>query len=556
MRPIWPLLLACLIPLATSQTGLAQDSMRHLLRMVPDDFGFVVAAHDLRSQFARWDKSAWLKKISESPLGKALLTGPEWANLTKVKNDLQPYLGVDWPTIRDDIVGDAVVLGYRTPSGGQSEEGLLLVHARKANLLSNLLDRLNTMQKKSGELKELEEKEFEGVKFYRRVHDKSTQYYFVRDKLLVLCGQEATLKTLIRESRDVGKDANVWTRSFERGTTPDSFLTLLINPRAFDAEFKRAGKKGDVFQVKLAEYWSVLDAIALNVRWDESLEVRLALLGNGKGNKEAAKRLFRPAVANPLWTFFPEASILTLTGQVDFTLSDESWGDLLPPEFRKQIIEGLQKSLGALVGLNMERELLPNVGPDWGIAAFASENPKNIPQLVFALAVQPGTTEPPADQALMKGMQFLAGLAMFDYNRNHPDQIRMQTLHQGKIEVKSLVNEKGFPEGFQPSFALKDGYLLLASSPEGILRFRKGKAPEVAKGEHLILRLSASELSKQITARRDFLAEHIAKSNAMGRPAANAVLDGVQAVLALFDRAELAHASAPDQMTVILRVRP
>lgn len=548
-----------LLILAFANPLCAQEPARQILRLVPDDYGLVLVAHDLRDQFARWDKSSWLKKVHASPLAQALLNSQELKDLLKLRDDLEKHLGLEWPALRDDVFGDAAAFAFRPGPAdkGDPEDFLILVQARKPEVLNTLLDRVNALQKKSGELKELEARTHRGNAYFRRVHDRSTQFYFVRAGLLVLAGREATLQSVI-EQTPAEKTSNYWQRSFDHGAAPRSFFSLLVNARAFDGEFRPGAGKGAeaLFKERLAAIWSALDGMVLNVAWEESIELRLALLGREKEPAPLAKDLFAPARPHPLWNHFPDQAIFTLTGKVDFSFSRESWEGLLPPEARRFYLEILQKSLAAVIGIDLEKDLLPNIGPEWGVCVFAAQDPKHVPQAVFALALKPGPKDVQADQAVYKGLHLLAGLAIFDYNLKHRDHIRLRTLHQDKVEVKTLTNDKLFPAGFQPSFALKDGYLLLASSPEAILRFQKNPDAVSPKDENLVFRLSATELAKELRLRREFLSGHIAKSNGMPAAAAQQILDALLSGLDLFDQVELAHTSGPAQMNLILRIRP
>src|SRR5207253_2453506 len=119
------------------------------------------------------------------------------------------------------------------------------------------------------------------------------------------------------------------------------------------------------------------------------------------------------------------------------------------------------------------KDVLPNLGPDWGLCVLPSRDAQHLPQAMFALAVRSGSKEQPIDQALFKGAQFFAGLAILEFNKNNPNAlIRLQTAMQGKVEVKYLTSDKFFPAGLQPACALKDGFLIFATSPDAIADFR------------------------------------------------------------------------------------
>src|SRR6476620_11193089 len=98
-----------------------------LLRLVPDDAGFCVVVQNLRDQLARLEHSPFAARFAASPLGRAFRDAPEARKLAALDQQLRTHLHVSWPQIRDDILGDAVVLAYVPGPPGQPEQerGLL-----------------------------------------------------------------------------------------------------------------------------------------------------------------------------------------------------------------------------------------------------------------------------------------------------------------------------------------------------------------------------------------------------------------------------------------------
>src|SRR4029450_4106044 len=133
------------------------------------------------------------------------------------------------------------------------------------------------------------------------------------------------------------------------------------------------------------------------------------------------------------------------------------------------------KNLGAL-GLNVTRDILPNIGPDLGFAVTLPDG-NGMPRALVALAAKSAPKEAPVDQMLIKSAQLFVGLAVFEYNRKNNDKpVHIRSVQQGDVEVKYLAQDKLFPPGIQPAIALKDGYLLFASAPEAIADFRAGNS--------------------------------------------------------------------------------
>jgi hypothetical protein len=174
-----------------------------------------------------------------------------------------------------------------------------------------------------------------------------------------------------------------------------------------------------------------------------------------------------------------------------------------------------------------------------------------------ALAVRPGPKDLAIDQALYRGVHVLASVALFDYNRRHPDDpIRTQTLKQDNVEIKYLSNDNLFPPGFQPACALKDGYLLLATIPDAIARFRPAAAPAPASGEIPLLRISPKGLAKVLREHRESVIDQIAANNQMSKMAAALKLDNALAALDLVERIEIARSGGSGQASFVLRISP
>src|SRR6266542_2284681 len=174
-----------------------------LLRFVPADVTFCFVLRDLREHVAALQSSPLAGHLRNSPLGSALKATPEWRQLEKANRFLEQFLGLRAEQLRDDILGDAVVLAYRAgpPDKPQQEQGLLLIRARQAKTLAALVDRLNQVHMKSGELKKRDEREHNGVKYFRRVERKEENFYCLRGPVLIFSGQEG----ILREALDLEK---------------------------------------------------------------------------------------------------------------------------------------------------------------------------------------------------------------------------------------------------------------------------------------------------------------------------------------------------------------
>jgi hypothetical protein len=530
-----------------------------LLALVPADVGFCVLVRDLRGHIRQWDRLPWVEALRQLPVVQTIIDSPEAKQLIAFEAELKRQLGVDWRTLRDDIFGDAVVIAYRPGPAGQpeAEEGMIALRAASPKRLAELVERYNAVQKDAGELKALDPLEHHGVTYYRRAHVRKTDYYYLHGSLLIVAGSEAMLRQAIDREHDPDK-TGPWPARFRRAGAERALATIGINPQALDP-FPRPprGEKPQGF----AGFWHALDGAFITLVADTKLELRLALQGRAADMPPWAEPLFTetppPSV---LWQRFPEPSILTVAGRTDFAGLVKGVLDTLPPAERAKLAEGLQGGLKLITRLDLMRDVLPSLGPDWGLCILPAADGSKLPQVITALAAKHGNggeTAEPVDEALFKGVQLLAGLAVLDHNRKNPEApINIESIQQGATSVKFLSQPRLFPAGFRPAWALKDGFLVFATSPEAIARFGPRAGAAASKSETPLLHLSPPELAQLLRLRRSQVVQDIRHKHQLSADDAERRLDQLLALLDLFDAVSLTQRSEPGQATWSLRVLP
>jgi hypothetical protein len=550
MNAIKHSLLVFLLWLGVAPFASAQSApFRHeLLMLLPDDFAVCLAMHDLRGNVARWEQSDWLKTFRQSPLGKSYLDAPELKQLQHLQSELKTHLGLDWPTLRDDLLGDTLIFSY-TPgpkNKPDDERGLFLLHVRKPDLLLQFIDKLNAAQMKADKLK-LTPLEHKGSTYYRRVEGGKTQFYFVKDSLAAVASKEEIIQAFLDRRAAPAKD-NPWKARFQRAGAESAFVTLCINPRMLDAEILHANKKDD----PLPGYWRALEGIFVTAGIKDEAEVRLSIQADVEKLPEWARPAFTQTMtASSLWQRFPEGSVLTIASKTDFAGAFDALKLLMPEKDRKKLVNDLQGTFGALLPRDPLNAILPNIGPDWGVCVLPAKDRAHLPQAMFALAVKPGTKEEPIDQALFKAADFFAGIAVLEHNRNNLDAIiRINTVKQVNAEVRYLSNDKFFPAGVQPACALKEGFLLFATSPEAIARFRLRDKIGSEPKESPLVRVSAAELAKLLEQRRETILHRLPEQNSKRN------LDNIIGLLGLFDHLTLSQHGDGRQASWSIRLTP
>jgi hypothetical protein len=512
--------------------------------------------------------SAFAEQFRASPLGEALRNAPETRKLNAFAELLRNHLDVEWTRVRDQILGDCVVLAYRPgpPGKPEQEQGVLLLRAGDATLLANVLDRLNEVQKKAGDLKELKARRHQGKEYFCRVLPHEVQFYYLNGPVLAFTSREELLQRVMGLEGE-GAAAESWlARQLSRLGAAGDLATLWVNPRAFDAQLAEKAAHAQAGEATVLKtflgYWQAVDGVALTASLNKgALEGRLAVQVREEKLPPAGRTMAAgEARASELWGCFPADAVLAVAGTVDAVAVTDLVSEFLPEEARKGLREAVDRGAAAALGRDVAKEVLPFLGPDWGfcVAAPPAGDRDWFPHVLWALRVRPGDNEKPLDQVLLDALNSAAILGVLGYNNSHPDPLSLKTVTQDKVEVKYLANDRGFPPGLQPAFAFKSGYLVLASSPAALRRFNPPASAGSAitpGGEVPLVRLSVRELCRFLKDRRQMLAVPVAEKHKLSREEAGLRLDRLVSSLQLFDRLELSRRVTPGQVTLVLRLR-
>ena len=445
----------------------------------------------------------------------------------------------------------------------------MLVRARNANLLKQFVDNVNHEQLRSKELKELTEKEYRGVKYQRRVDQwKNELFLLVDGNVFAGTSTESLLRKLIdRKTEDRGQkktedrgqkktedrgqkteDRNI-VKQVTRAGVEGAFAILWINPRAFDSELKQRPQ----LQAFL-EYWRPLEAIVLSLSGTDEIDLRLSIQARVNELPPASRKIFvDSARPSDLWQRFPSSAVLSVAGRIDVGQLAQSIGSFLPPEDRKQTLEKLKKTMEPALKLDLAKDVVPNIGPDWGASISAAGDTKQFPHILAAVAVKPGPGDAKVDQAILGGVNFFATLAVY----SNPKPLAVKIVRQETVEVHYLDGDQVFTPGLQPAWAIKEGYLVFASSPQAMLQFRsQGSTPSSTGPEWPFLKLSATELAKLLRAHRSQVIEFLAEKSNLPQAAVNQTFDSALGVLDLIDQVTVSQSSGNGQIAWTLHMKP
>lgn len=347
------------------------------------------------------------------------------------------------------------------------------------------------------------------------------------------------------------------TRQLKQLSADRALLALWLNPREFDKAVKERAQTVPPSEAAAAKTvatcWKSIEGLVLSLHLDRDVSLVLAVRGRLAEFPEPI-RPFLTQAARPsdLWRLFPEDALVTITGRLDLAALFESVGEFLAPEARQT----LSAHLNRMVGRDLSKDILPNLGPDLGLCLIAPLDPKKswMPQTLFALRVARGQ-EGDVLSLMEKGIRGI----IFFHNLQRPEQQQIELNQQTseKRQIHYLSGAGVFPPGIQPAFALWSGYLVLASSPAAVPRFAQpqlGPPPDPGMGTPL-LRISFKAWRSYLKECRSGLIESMAGSKE-NRDEAGKRLDGLIQVLELLDRLELRQQTSKDQVVLTLSLQP
>ncbi len=543
-----------------------------LLRVAPPDAALVLVVQNARDHAKAVAASPFGQWFPTTRLGKKVLGSAEWKQAAEVTGVLAA-LGTTPQAVLDDLLGDAVAFAYSpAPPGGRpaDERAVILVRPRRPDALVKVVDKLNEVQTASGEVKAVVRREHAGAEFFERQaggDGDGPEFYCFRGGVFAFSSSLADITAVIDRDKaaPADREPELVARMRKLGVA-GAAAAVLVNPRPLDAEVKAkvaAAKPSERrFLARFAEVWAALDAAAVALDLGADLDVSLALrFRPDKVPADLKKWLVEPRVTNPAVRLIPDDALFGLAGHVTAADLIDLVTSLAPtPPGKPGLKEWVTGVVGPIVGRDRLPLVLGSLGPNWAAWAEPPGPGGLLPTPVLAVEVGgAGADQQKAEKALVQAVGFGFQTARVAYNATHPDQIELREEKDPAtgLVVTSLVNEKGFPPGFRPSFALTHGHLVLAGSPDAVRRFKPpaaGPAPE--KGKVTLGRLSGARTREYLDAHGPALAKFLSGLGAGDEKEIREGLADAAAVLELVESAELTAADLENGVRLGLRVKP
>ncbi|HEV3438017.1 MAG TPA: hypothetical protein VG122_11700 [Gemmata sp.] len=562
--------LAAAISLSATGAATAASPRDEVLRVAPADAAIFILVQNARGHYHNLSESPFVEWFPTTTIGKQLLESIDLKQLRASGAMIFSELGTTPTALLEDVLGEATAFAYSpaSPDRPNDERALILIRPRKPDALAKILDKMNDLQTRSGEVKAIVRKEHAGATYHERQKPGSgSEFYCFRGDVFAFSSIESEIKAFIDRDKAAAlvteKPPELLDRMTKLGIA-DAAGVILINPRALDAEVKAkvAGAKPDEkrFLSRFAEIWSSLDSAAIYLTLDKNLELGVSVrFQPGKLPADAKKWLTGTRNVTTAECLIPNGALFGFAAQVRATELIELIASLAPLEPGKPDVKAwITLALGPIVGRDKLPLVLDALGPNWAVWAEPPTKDGVLPTFVAAVEINgEGETRAKAEKALLQAVEFGFQTARVAYNTKHTDQqieVKKEKDPRSGAAITTLVNDK-FPPGFSPSFALVGGYLVIATSPDAIKRFEvPGLKNSPPTGFSTVAKFSGTQSRAYLLAHGPELAKFLADLGVGPEKTLREQLDGLTSVLELIDSADIITRGDENGMRLAVRI--
>ncbi|MBX6312440.1 MAG: hypothetical protein IRY99_05895 [Isosphaeraceae bacterium] len=467
-----PFLLILVTAGATQGAGPADD----LLALVPPNAGATLVIEDLRGLARDFFASPVSEGLRELPAVKTWFASERYLQFSQARREIEAALGAPFAEIRDDLLGDAVVLTLQPPADGGAGEprGLLLLRFRDRALLDRLIATSNESEKQSGHLLEVLQRRREGIAYSVRSFRPGTKpdeaYAVLPGDIFAWSNSEAlVLGAIDRQGGKPGLGQDPRFRKV-RSQLPDrSAVSLFANPPFLDQLLTSAPPSSpseERLRSLLRRYLAAVEYVGAAAEWRDGvlLHIREAL-DPGRLGEPLKRWAARPGGTAALVCRVPPSALAVAAANIDFGAVAAAMLSLAPEAARPKVDNLLLALRGLLLDKDPRSEILPHLGP--GLVVYL-DDPAGArrPPVVAAITLEGG---PEVAAAIDNALRTLLAFIALDPKRSQ-DTSRVEMAMTQGVRVTTLP-------GLPFAFAIDRGLLVLGQSPEAIASYLRPDPP-------------------------------------------------------------------------------
>ncbi len=375
-----------------------------LLRLVPPDAAVVVTVEGLRDKIRGFSSSRLAADLQQLPAVKAWFDSEKYRQFEKSRAQIEALVGANLTEIRDELIGDAVVLALRLPAEAPTDSsqarGLLLFQARDHALLERLIDVVNTAQKEGGELARVADRQRAGTTYHvREFPDAAARlpewYVAYADGTFAFSNSESLIQGVIdQKSQSQAAELGPSTagpksdgglvnlprfKEVQQRLPATALARLFVDPRAIErlmAASPPPTKPTDANILALIARYaaSVRYAGAALVWGDKSIVVHtVETLDPSKVDPWLARWAGDTRTTDPAQRRLPPSAVAVAAGHVDLVAVYNVISQIVPEEDQPKLTNLDTVLTGVLMGQDLRTRVLPRLGP--GIYAYLDSPP-------------------------------------------------------------------------------------------------------------------------------------------------------------------------------------
>jgi uncharacterized protein DUF3352 len=549
-----------------ARCALAAGPADPLLRLVPPEAGATLAVENLRTVSPDFCESPLAAGLKELPAVRAWFASEKYRGLARARAEIEKALDVPITTVRDQLLGDAVVLALQlapeeTP---ENAHGLILVRFRDRALADRLINQINTSQRDDGQLASVTVRNHRGASYSVRhfqAENKPDEFYaFPDDDILAWSNSEDAIKGAIaRQGGEPGLADQPRFRSV-RGRLPEQAVaSLFLSPDYLGkvlSQDKRPKKPGEQqVAALLARNLQAVQFAGLALEWrDGQILLHTEEMIDASRLDESLRGWpQKPGSTASLVAQVPASALLIAAGHLDLAaMAAEIL--LLPPRSDRARVDNLLTLFrGLLMGKDLNADVLPKLGP--GVVAYVNLPEPDAPRpvrlpIVVATPVADATTGAAIDNALRS---LLAAHALDPKHKT--GQARVETSEERGVRYTTL----GMPN---PPFvyAADHDRLIVGNSAHAVIDFATSPSATSTAPRSRFERFRAEyfpdadsfafadlpRIYDLLDAHRPAVARRLAARHKQPEADARRDLDQALALIRLFEGAYVTSAIAPD----------
>ncbi len=372
MRRSW-LTLVILCSLLSARMASAAGPADGLLKLVEADSGVTLAVEDLRGRAREVVGSPLFEGLLRLPTVRSWMASGTFRKVERASRDVQDALGVPLATIRDELLGDAVVLSFQAGPSGRPDQsrGLLLVKPRDRALLERLIKLVNESQIRSGELDGVDPRTRGSVKYSARLYKAAGRppefFALLDDGTFAWSNSEAMIHGIIDRKVSgrpgLGDDAGF--RKVRGGLNDRPLASLFINPRFLEAALAEAPRAADDrAAAMIARYIKAVGLLGVSLDWRDGIYLHSCeTVAPEKLDPWLKDWLTRPPSPVTLPARVSPSTVALASANVDFPGLLGAFGELVPADDRPAPGEPQAGAPGNLAGSRPHDRGAPQAGP-------------------------------------------------------------------------------------------------------------------------------------------------------------------------------------------------